>query len=123
MKKMFILISHTITQQQKEDAVKYLGIDTFCVLPTKVWSQIPAEHGSVKESLMSLKKILLEKAKRGDYLFVQGDYGATFNMVQFAKESGLVPVYATSIRKAYEVAKGEKVVTVREFQHVRFREY
>ena len=123
MKTMYILMSHNMTEQQKEDAKKTLGVQHFVVLPTNVWSQIPAETESVESSLLQLKAELMTQAKDGDLLLVQGDYGATFNMVNFAKEIGLIPVYATSKRNVYEVVDGEKVTTVREFQHVRFRKY
>ena len=123
MKTMYILMSHNITAQQKEDAKRTLDVQHFTVLPTDKWSQIPAETESVETSLLQLKRQLMIQARWGDLLLVQGDYGATYNMVQFAKENGLVPVYATSVRKAYEVVKGDKITTVREFRHVRFREY
>lgn len=123
MKRMYILMSHSITQQQMNDAKKALCIEHFVVLPTDRWSQIPAENDTVESSLLQLKAQLSVEAKQGDVLLVQGDYGATFNMVQFAKERGIVPVYATSKRKAYEITDGEKITTVREFQHVRFRKY
>ena len=123
MKTMYILMSHTITQQQINDAQSVLDVQKFVTLPTDIWSQIPAETESVESSLLPLKAQLVTYAKKGDLLLVQGDYGATYNMVQFAKEIGLVPVYATSERKAYEVVEGEKITTVREFRHVRFRKY
>lgn len=123
MKTMFILISHAITEHQKQDAVEHLDVVTFKVLPTDIWSQIPAEYDRVDSSLLQLKAQLVTESKKGDILLVQGDYGATFNMVQFSKEIGIIPIYATSKRKAYEVVEGEKVTTVREFEHVRFRKY
>ncbi len=33
MKKMFLLFSHKLTQTQKDDAIKTLGIDEFVYLP------------------------------------------------------------------------------------------
>jgi len=123
MKTMLILMSHHITAQQKEDAERRWNVHQFVVLSTDVWSQIPVEPESIESSLSQLKAQLITEAKVGDMLLVQGDYGATYNMVQFAKEIGLVPVYATSRRDVYEVVVGEKVTTVREFQHVQFRKY
>jgi hypothetical protein len=123
MKTMYVLMSHDVTQQQMSDAKRTFDVHNFITLPTNIWSQIPAETESVESILEPLKAQLVTYAKKGDLLLVQGDYGATFNMVQFAKEIGLIPVYATSKRKAYEVVEGEKITTVREFQHVRFREY
>ena len=123
MKTMFILMSHNITAQQKEDARQILNVQYFVVLSTDVWSRIPAENENVESSLLQLKTQLITQAKDGDLLLVQGDYGATFNMVHFAKEIGLISVYATSKRNVYEVAEGEKVTTVREFHHIRYRKY
>lgn len=123
MKTMYILMSHTMTEQQCSNAQDALQVDSFAVVPSDAWSQIPAEFESIEECLVDIKTYLGEKASKEDYLLVQGDYGATFIMVQFAKEIGLIPVYATSMRKSYEAVNGEKVTTVREFQHVRFRKY
>jgi peptidase E len=120
---MFVLISHKMTEQQCSDAQKSLNVKRFHILPTDKWSQVPAEMEDIDPHLSELKRNIESKAQKADLLFVQGDYGATFNMVQFAKEIGLVPVYATSVRRAYDVMEGERVVTVREFQHVRFRKY
>jgi hypothetical protein len=44
-------------------------------------------------------------------------------MVSFAKQHGLIPVYATTDRVARDIIEGDKIITVREFKHVRFREY
>ncbi len=123
MKTLYILMSHDMTEQQKNDAKYSLGVNVFDVVPSKVWSQIPSEYETVEACLTEIKTYISAGFQRGDYLLVQGDYGATFNMVQFAKEKGIVPVYATSRRKAYEVVEGEKITTVKEFQHVRFREF
>jgi len=123
MKTMFVLLSHQMTEHQEADARETFGVDRFAVIPSDVWSQIPSEFESVEECLVQIKEYLSQRAKGGDYLLVQGDYGATYNMVQYTKEIGLIPVYATSRRKSYEVVDGEKVTTVREFRHVRFRSY
>lgn len=122
-KTMFVLISHTMTEQQKEDAVSNLSVGKFVMMPTDGWSQIPAVTESIEPSLLKLKMQLGAQGKPKDVLFVQGDYGATFNMVQYAKEKGMTAVYATSERKVRKVVVGEKTTTVREFRHVRFREY
>jgi len=123
MNTMFILMSHAITEQQCADARRTLNVNTFTVVPSNVWSQIPADFESLEDSLVDMKNYLSIHAVKGDYLLVQGDYGATFSMVRFAQEIGLVPVYATTKRNVYEVVDEEKVKTVREFKHVRFRKY
>lgn len=112
-----------MSEQQMEDAKRALNVKEFVALPTDVWSQIPAESETVESSLLQLKAQLVKESSAGDVLLVQGDYGATYIMVQFAKEIGMVPVYATSKRVAVEKTEGNKVLTNRVFEHVRFRKY
>lgn len=123
MKTMFILMSHEMTDQQKADAKETLLVNKLDVMPSDIWSQIPSDFASIEQCLVELKAYISLRADKEDYLLVQGDYGATYSMVQFAKEIGIIPVYATSKRKVQELAEGEKVTTVREFTHVRFRKY
>jgi len=85
--------------------------------------ELKGDYETIEACLTEIKTYISARFKTGDYLLVQGDYGATFNMVQFAKEIGLVPVYATSKRDVKEVVDGEYVTTIREFKHVRFRKY
>lgn len=116
-------MSHAMTPAQEEDAVKTLGISEFIVVPSEWWEQIPADANSVCEYTASIKYFLHQYAKRGDTLLVQGDFGATLNMVYFAFKQGIIPVYATTKRTSQEAIKGDKVTSVREFVHVQFRVY
>jgi len=64
-----------------------------------------------------------DNAKKGDLLLVQGDFGATVCMISFAKKLGIVPIYATTCRKVEERVEGDRIITLRHFEHVRFRRY
>ena len=123
MKQLFILMSHQITAVQKMDAQVHFGVEVFHTISSKWWGQIPASDSSVCPYVTDIKKQLIAKAQQGDYLLVQGDFGATVHMVHFAKKLGIVPIYATTERVAREHVEDEKITTVREFTHVRFREY
>ncbi|BDY11974.1 hypothetical protein HCR_02860 [Hydrogenimonas cancrithermarum] len=72
---------------------------------------------------MPLRTRILEEGMPGDILFVQGDFGATCAMARWASSRGLVPVYATTKRRAIEKVEGDRVTTTRVFEHVRFRVY
>ena len=120
---MFVLISHAMTDGQKVDAVNTFGIVGFVVLPTTHWSQIPADADDITPFLQPLKGKIMREAKKDDYLFVQGDFGATVSMVNFAYKNGLTPVYATTQRNSVDTVVEDKIVTVREFKHVRYRIY
>ncbi len=123
MKTMFVLISHSMTYDQESEARKRFGVDCFFYLDKTVWRIVPADADSVLPHLSGILELLRREAKKGDLLFVQGDFGATFVMVQFARNLGMIPVYATTVRDAIERVEGEKVITTRTFRHVRFRVY
>ncbi|MEA1918339.1 MAG: CRISPR-associated protein Csx20 [Campylobacterota bacterium] len=120
---MFILLSHQMTPVQYEDAKESLHVKNFTELSKEIWSQIPCDCIDISEYLVTIKHNILKSSKAGDILLVQGDFGATVAMVQFAHKNDLIPVYATTKRIAKDRVDGDKVVTVRTFEHVRFREY
>ena len=122
-KTMYILMSHAMTPAQKTDAQKTFGIENFEVVPSKWWGQIPAEADSVKPYTEPIKQWLDARAAEGDVLLVQGDFGATADMIAYARSRGVKPVYATTRRVAEETVQGDSVITTRRFEHVRFREY
>ena len=122
-KTMFILISHTLTDSQREDARKNWNVGEFKNVPSRWWGQIPADAESVSPYLSDIVSYLGREADSGDLLLIQGDFGATVAMTQWAKTRGLVPLYATTRRVAREHTEGERVITTREFRHVRFRRY
>lgn len=123
MKTLFTLINHTLTSEQEEDARKNLNVDKFINITDARWSDIDPSGKSVIKFVEAYKDKLKKQAKAGDVLLVQGDFGATYNMIRFAKNMGLIAVYATTNRIVSEQVENGKVVIKREFKHARFREY
>lgn len=123
MKTLFTLINHTLTSEQEEDARKNLNVDKFVNIADAMWSDIDPSEKSVIKFVEAYKDKLKKQAKAGDVLLVQGDFGATYNMIRFAKNMGLIAVYATTNRIVSEQVENGKVVIKREFKHARFREY
>lgn len=123
MKTLFILINHALTPEQEEGARKNLNIDKFVNIADAKWSDIDPSEKSVIKVVETYKDKLRSQAKSGDVLLVQGDFGATYNMIRFAKNMDLIAVYATTKRIVSEQVENGKVVTKREFKHERFREY
>lgn len=123
MKTLFILINHALTPEQEEDARQNLLVDQFINIADANWSNINPSEKSVLQIVEIYKDKLKTRAKAGDVLLVQGDFGATYNMIRFAKDIGLAAVYATTKRVVSECIEDGKVVTKREFKHARFREY
>ena len=126
-RKMFLLFSHTLTDGQKKDARESLGVAEFIALPEalqRYWSQIPPESDLDESDLGRLLDWLSAEADRGDYVLVQGDFGATFYVVDFCLLNGLRPVYATTRRTVTQETSAEnKVISVKHFEHVRYRHF
>ena len=123
MKKMFVLINHDLTQEQKSQALKVFGVENIVNIADDAWSSINPSDENILGALSVYKKELMLEAKAGDILLVQGDFGATYNMINFAKNIGLKTIYATTKRVVQELIIDGKSVTRRKFKHEKFREY
>ncbi|MFH0824780.1 MAG: CRISPR-associated protein Csx20, partial [Pseudomonadota bacterium] len=120
--KLFLIFNHTITEAQRNDARNTLGVEAIVELPPHLqtlWSNIPADMPELTSYLEPLRDRLKDRGKAGDFVLIQGDFGATYLMVRFALEQGLVPVYSTTKRRALEeLLPDGSVKLVHNFQHV-----
>jgi len=126
MKKLFLLFSHTLTEEQVEDAKNSFGVEAFVELPLEfqnLWSNVPSELEEVSAYLEPLKSYLKEQSNAGDVVLIQGDFGATYSMVNSVNSLGLKAVHATTKRDVLEKTIDDKVVKTSVFKHVRFRVY
>jgi len=127
MTTLFLLFNHTLTPSQEHDARQRLGIDRIEEMPQEiksVWNAIDPEIASVSEVIQPVKTWLAEHASPGDVVLIQGDFGASYLMVKFAFDHGLIPVYSTTLRQAVELHQPDGTVrTVHQFKHHRFRRY
>ena len=87
------------------------------------WANIPPDLEDLTEYIKDILEWIDEKSQIGDYVLVQGDYGATNLVVDYCKSKRLIPVYATTKRKVTEQKLGEVIRSSREFEHVMFRRY
>lgn len=123
-KRMILLFSHQLSDEQKNDAIKSFKVDEFISLQQelqKLWSNFDAD--AQKLDLVSFEEFLKSVAKEGDVVLIQGDFGATFSMVNFALNLGLIPIYATTKREVLEVLEAGQSLKRSIFKHRRFREY
>ena len=72
---------------------------------------------------MPIKNWLATNAKSDDIVLVQGDFGATFMIVDYCLDNNLIPIYATTKRNVEETILNENIISKRKFSHVLFRLY
>ena len=127
MKQLALLFSHKLTSEQKKDIEKNLKVNTLYNLPDnlqKLWSQVPTHQDlDFNEYLEEIKIFLSRSLVEGDYVLIQGDFGATYHMVNFAKEQGFVPITSVNKRVSKEKIEEGIVKKYSEFKHECFREY
>lgn len=122
-----VLMNHTLTEDQKSDALQTFQTTDFIVPPSdiaRIWSNIPADSKTLDPVLAPAKRWLETVGKAQDIVLIQGDFGAVFDMVLFAFDKNLVPVYATTERTAVETINDDgRVEITRIFRHRMFRKY
>jgi len=126
MYKMFLLFSHKLTQSQKDDARASWGVSEFIELQEglqTIWSNIPAELKTLNIYLEPLKWYLKKSASKDDIILIQGDFGGTYEMVNFCKENDFLAVHSTTKREVKETLKENRVIKTSTFEHVIFRRY
>lgn len=125
--RLFLLFNHRLTAQQILDAKRSLEVSEFHYPPGDLqgrWSRIPAEEPAIESFLSPFKEWLNGSACTGDFLLIQGDFGATYLMVQFAMQRRFIPIYSTTKRYAQEETLPDgSIRLVHHFTHMRFRRY
>ncbi len=123
--KLYLVFSHTLTEKQKTDAIERFGIDEIVPLPKAlldIWSHIPAEEKKIKPYIKEIL-IYLDRLTPNDYVLVQGDFGATYIVVDFVNEKRATPIYATTQRNVVEKQEGNRSIKTSVFKHVQYRVY
>ena len=133
MKKMVVIMSHSLTEEQRVDARENLGITEFIELSTelkKLWSNIPPELDMVGtrdylEPIIDWCFYLRKKEEPSELVFlVHGQPGAQTIVVNIMSDYIGLCYYATTKRVSIETAKPDGTVEKSStFKHVRFVQY
>ena len=125
MPKGFCLLNHQLTERQIEELKNRYKCEKI-IYPSQEfsakWAQIPP---SLVLDLQVIKSIVdwLSSAKENDVFVVQGEYGSTFALVDYALKKNLIPIYSVTKRIAKEEKEGEKITRHYVFEHECFRQY
>lgn len=126
MKKFIVLMSHDMSKEQKLDAQNSLAISNIVEAPKNIksiWANINPVGSLDKSELSKITNWIEQNSNTDDYILIQGEFGATFYIVDYCFKKGLIPVYATTKRRVTETREGDKVITNRVFIHEGYRKY
>ncbi|WP_300342409.1 CRISPR-associated protein Csx20 [Fusobacterium sp.] len=121
MKRLVLLFSHQLTKKQELDAKEGLKCSEILYMPKELkekWQNLGMER-----ELNEFKDFLKEVTTIGDYVLVQGEWGATYEMVNYCKENNLIPIYSSTKREVEEKKEGETIVKISKFVHRGFVQY
>lgn len=126
-KAFLLMLNHNLSPAQLSSARKEFGPCRPIEMPgplRNLWQQVPADASALFPFLGPFRTWLEDTGRKEDFVIIQGDFGATFLMVNHALDQGMIPVYATTRRKAVETLLPDGSVKM---EHVikfcRFRTY
>lgn len=127
MSSLFLIFNHILTPDQNADARHTLRIDHVIPLPPDlqdIWSAVPPEGPLPLDKLERVVAWLSIQGAPGDFVLVQGEFGATVYLVEACFERDLIPVYSTT-QRVYEnhFCPDGTVENIHRFRHVQFRRY
>lgn len=127
MPDLFLLFNHLLTDAQAGQARQELGVENIVMPPEEIsrcWANIPPEPESIRDILEPVFSWINTSVSPGDFLLVQGDFGACHLVLEHISSTGIIPVYATTRRQAVEKRIDDDTVQLtHRFSHVRFRTY
>ncbi len=124
--KMILIFSHTLTEEQINDAKETLQISEYIYMPKSLqylWSNVPSSINDLNSYLIEIQTFILDNSSEGDYVLVQGDFGATYNTINFCKKNKRITIYSTTKRQSKEIYRNNTIEKVSYFSHLSFREY
>jgi hypothetical protein len=126
-RKMFLVFNHMLTLEQETQAREVWGITHIFTLPPelkKIWEQIPADLDDISDIIFPVQQWLEKEADKNDVVLIQGDFGATWLLVDFALRAQLTPVYSVTQRDAREITQPDgSIKNTHVFKHKMFRLY
>ncbi|MBI4766069.1 MAG: hypothetical protein HY787_15970 [Deltaproteobacteria bacterium] len=127
MATLFLIFNHQFSSEHEADAHLSLGVTKSAPLPTQLqelWRSIPPILPALQNYLGPFRSWTASLVAEGDYVLIQGDFGACYLLARFALNQGLIPVYSTTQREAEEeVLPDGTVRLIHLFGHQIFRRY
>ena len=127
MRRLFLIFSHKLTEEQIADSKHILKVSKCIYMPEAIqknWSNVDPEGDLDKTVLNKICNWLNDQAETKDFVLIQGEFGATYYLVDFCFKNGFIPIYATTKRVSEEKQNSDGTVERKQmFKHVGFRKY
>lgn len=127
MRRMLLIFSHRLTRDQEREARECLGCSELVPLPPNLqekWSNVDPLQEDITDWMKEINAWISVNSSAGDYLLVEGDFGMTFAVVNWALENDRISVYSTTGRDYSSNEESDGTLTnIHRFRHVRFRQY
>jgi hypothetical protein len=127
IKRTAILLNHEPELPQLNELRERFGVTEMRYPGEKLkfaWSKVSAVEDNPAAFLKEIIKWLEAETAAGDYIWVQGEWGAAFFIVSWALAEGRIPVYAASERQVAEERYPDGTIhSQRIFRHVQFKLY
>ena len=122
-----MITNHKLLVEQEEELRTFFGVNKILYLPYELSSRWVNINPVSKLDLVSLNQVadwIKKDAQEGDYILIQGEFGATFYITDFCKKNGYIPIYAAAERIYKEKREKDGSVSRNHvFRHKQFREY
>ena len=127
MTTLHLLFNHSLTSEQEQEARGRFGVDQINPPPAEIlrlWRALPPGADTLRPILEPVFSWLAAAVRPSDLILVQGEPGACLLVVEEARHQGIIPIYATTSRRAKEQRFDDGFIRLTHMvQHVRFREY
>ncbi len=124
--KLLAVISHTLMEEQILEANTRLKVDSIILMLEEIkgiWANISPFGPMPKDQIDKIIDWIEKESDKGDYVLVQGDFGATYYVVDYCIKNSRIPIYSTTKREVEERIIDGQVESRRIFKHVNFRKY
>lgn len=126
MPNVLCLLNHELTEKQRIELSNGYAVDEILVPPPALktlWASIPTGESLSRSIFSPIVHWLGDTSRSGDYLVIQGEFGATFFLIEYAFAQHLIPLHSVTKRIAQETRVAEIVYRSYVFEHIRFRRY
>lgn len=119
--KIVLLFSHKLTENQEKELIENYKCNKIISLPKDLQNKWMAVDDQTDAEIF--EKFLLERLNKNDYVLIQGEWGLTYKMINFAFNNEFIPLFSRTTRDVREEKKGDEIIKISVFKHLGFRKY